>query len=254
MDHWFTVEAITQDTFAISEWKHWEESHCYLVCGTKRAILIDTGLGIANIREVVTSLTSLPILVVTTHAHWDHIGGHSYFDTIAIHEAEKDWLSGSFPLSLKVVKQNITCPPCDFPHDFVIDQYRIYQGVPQRILHDGDRLDLGNRYLLVIHTPGHSPGHCCFYEPERQFLYTGDLIYLGCLDAFYPTTNPQLFWQSIQRVQTLAIRHIWPGHHQLMVPVNIIGRIEQAFRALAVRGKLEQGSGVFSFGDFQIHI
>ena len=49
------------------------------MCGTKRALLIDTGLGVANIKEVVDKLTMLPIFVVTTHVHWDHIGGHQYW-------------------------------------------------------------------------------------------------------------------------------------------------------------------------------
>ena len=44
MKDWFTVEKIDEDTYAISEYQHWEETHCYLLCGTKRALLIDTGL------------------------------------------------------------------------------------------------------------------------------------------------------------------------------------------------------------------
>ena len=44
MDNWFTIEQIDRDTFSISEYKHWEETHCYLLCGEKYAILIDTGL------------------------------------------------------------------------------------------------------------------------------------------------------------------------------------------------------------------
>ena len=50
MKDWFTVEKIDEDTYAISEYQHWEETHCYLLCGTKRALLIDTGLGVANWR------------------------------------------------------------------------------------------------------------------------------------------------------------------------------------------------------------
>ena len=83
MKDWFTVEKIDEDTYAISEYQHWEETHCYLLCGTKRALLIDTGLGVANIKEVVDKLTMLPIFVVTTHVHWDHIGGHQYFEILA---------------------------------------------------------------------------------------------------------------------------------------------------------------------------
>lgn len=254
MDNWFSVSKIDDNTFAINEDKHWEETHCYLLCGVKNALLIDTGLGVANIKKVVNSLTLLPVLVVTTHIHWDHIGGHKYFENIAVHEAEKEWLSIKFPIPLQAVKHNLVCKPCDFPLDFSIDSYQLPKISPQQILHDGDCLDLGERKITVIHTPGHSPGHCCFYEPERKYLYSGDLIYSGCLDAFYPTTDPQLFWQSIKKIQHLDVERVLPAHHQLNIPVNIINRIEKAFSQLAGEGRLEQGDGIFDFADFQIHI
>lgn len=256
MNDWFTVEKLAPDTFAISEYGHWEQTHCYLLCGTSRALLVDSGLGVADIRAVTNRLTSLPLLVATTHVHWDHIGGHkNYTDSeIAVHEQEKDWLSGRFPLPLSVVKHNLTREPCEFPADFSIDHYQIFQGIPQRLLHDGDSITLGNRKLQVMHTPGHSPGHCCFYEPARGYLFSGDLIYGGCLDAFYPTTDAELFWQSVKKIQPLKIARIFPGHHRLDIPVRIIGEIERAFHTLAEEGKLERGAGIFDFGAFQIHV
>ena len=233
MDNWFTIAQIDRDTFSISEYKHWEETHCYLLCGEKYAILIDTGLGVSNIKKIVDSLTELPVMAVTTHVHWDHIGGHKYFDNIAVYEAEKDWLSVRFPIPLQVVKNNLTRLPCDFPRDFDINAYQIIQ---------------------VVHTPGHSPGHCCFYEPERNYLYSGDLIYKGSLDAFYPTTDPQLFYQSIRRIRKYKIKKVLPGHHQLDIPVSLIADIEAGFAQLSRAGKLKQGNGLFKFRDFQIHI
>lgn len=254
MENWFTVEQIDADTFAISEYRHWEQPHCYLLCGARRALLIDTGLGVSNIKTVVDRLTSLPVVAAATHVHWDHIGGHKYFDIIAAHEAECQWLSGKFPIPLQVVKKNLTCKPCDFPPAFALDDYQLFQGRPQIVLHDGDRLELGNRRVIVIHTPGHSPGHCCFYEPDRRYLYSGDLIYSGCLDAFYPSTDPQLFYSSIRKVRRLDIRRVLPAHYRLSIPVELIDRIETGFRTLADAGKLAQGNGVFDFADFQIHI
>ena len=97
MNDWFTVEQVDPQTFVLSEYGHWEETHCYLLCGNESALLIDTGLGVSNIRAVVSRLTTLPVLAVTTHAHWDHIGGHRYFAQIAVHHLEKDWLSVRFP-------------------------------------------------------------------------------------------------------------------------------------------------------------
>lgn len=254
MSNWFSIEKIDGDTFAISEYKHWEETHCYLVCGTQRAILIDTGLGVANIKAVVDNLTELPVTVVTTHAHWDHIGGHSHFTDFAVHENEVHWIAEQFPIPLQVVKKNLTLKPCDFPADFYLDDYQIFKGNPTSVLHDSDRLDLGNRVLQVIHTPGHSPGHCCFYEQDRGWLYSGDLVYKGCLYMFYPTTDPQLFYRSIRRVQKYKVAKILPGHHQLNIPVSLINEIEAGFAQLEQNGYLKQGNGLFEFGDFQIQI
>lgn len=254
MEDWFTVEPIDSDTWAVSEYSHWEEAHSYLLCGTERAVLIDTGLGVADIRAVTDRLTRLPVTVVTTHAHWDHIGGHRYFEDISVHEAEADWLSVRFPLPLEAVKKNLTAKPCRFPGDFVLEDYQIFQGRPTRLLHDRDCLDLGGRRLTVLHTPGHSPGHCCFYEPGRGYLYSGDLVYCGCLDAFYPSTDPELFFQSIRKIQALTISRVLPGHHTLQVPDGMVGRIGDAFAGLAAAGKLKQGNGIFDFGAFQIHI
>lgn len=225
-----------------------------MLCGDERAVLIDTGLGISNIRNVVDELTDRPVLVVTTHVHWDHIGGHKWFSDIAVHEREKEWLSSRFPLPLSVVRENLTRIPCDFPTDFDPAAYQIYQGEPQQLLRDGDCLELGGRTLLVIHTPGHSPGHCCFYEPARRYLYSGDLIYEGCLDMFYPTTDPQLFLQSVRRIQKCEISRVFPGHHALDLPVSLIGDVEAGLSQLEREGKLSQGKGLFDFGSFQIHI
>ncbi len=254
MSNWFTIEKIDSQTFAISEYKHWEETHCYLLCGQERAILIDTGLGVSNIKKVVDTLTELPVMAVTTHVHWDHIGGHRCFDNIAVHESEKDWLSVKFPIPLQIVKNNLTKFPCEFPTEFDIDNYKIFKGKPQRVFSDGDLLDLGNRKIQVVHTPGHSPGHCCFYESDKEYLFSGDLIYKGCLYAFYPTTDPQLFYNSIKRVQKYKITRILPGHHQLDIPVSLIDEIEDGFAQIERSGKLKQGNGLFEFKDFQIQI
>lgn len=254
MKDWFDVEKIDADTFVISENKHWEETHCYLLLGTTHAVLIDTGLGIANIRNTVENITSLPVLVVTTHVHWDHIGGHKHFNDISVHENEVEWLSEKSPLPLQLVKKNLTLKPCDFPDSFEIDNYNIFRGQPSTIMHDGDIVLFGNRKLKVIHTPGHSPGHCCFYEEDRGYLYTGDLIYSGCLDAFYPTTDPFAFMQSVDKIKNLHITKILPAHHQINIRADLIDDISKAFHKLHQDNKLHQGSGIFDFGDFQIHI
>lgn len=254
MSGWFTVEEIDRDTFAISEYGHWEETHCYLLLGLERALLIDTGLGVADIGAVVRGLTRLPVTAAATHVHWDHIGGHRHFGAIAVHTLERHWLDGQFPLPPAVVRDSLTAKPCAFPKGFDPERYQVFQGAPQLVFDDGFQFDLGGRVVAALHTPGHSPGHCCFYEAQRKYLYSGDLAYLGCLDAFYPTTDPRQFFESVQKISRLDIRKVLPGHHRLDVPAGLIGEIARGFRRLERDGRLKQGAGVFDFGSFQIHI
>lgn len=254
VNNWFTIEKVDQSTFAISEYEHWEQVHSYLLIGTERAALIDTGLGIGDIKAVVSQLTDLPIQVITTHAHWDHIGGHRFFNTISVHRADAEWLSDGFPIPLQVVKSNLLKEPCAFPKDFKIEDYSVFQGKPAVVLQDNDRIDLGNRLLQVIHTPGHSPGHICLFEKETGYLFSGDLIYKGTLDAFYPSTNPSDFMDSVKKVSPLPVKRILPAHYSLDVPVLIIAEISHAFSEIKEQGKLEQGAGLFQFHNFNIHI
>ena len=90
MKDWFTLDQIDPDTSILSEYRHWEETHCYLLNGSERSLLIDTGLGICNIYDQVVRLTQKPVTAVATHIHWDHIGGHRYFPDFYAHEAELD--------------------------------------------------------------------------------------------------------------------------------------------------------------------
>ena len=110
MSDWFTVERLDGDTYAISEYRHWEHTHCYLLLGRDRALVIDTGLGVAPLAPVVGALTALPVAAALTHAHWDHIGGLGGFGEKLVHGLEAEWLSGSFPLPLFVVECNLTKP------------------------------------------------------------------------------------------------------------------------------------------------
>lgn len=81
-EDWFEVYRIQPDLYAIYEPGHFQEVISYLITGSEKALLVDTGLGMGNIRKVVEELTSLPVLVMNTHTHFDHIGGNALFDTV----------------------------------------------------------------------------------------------------------------------------------------------------------------------------
>ena len=196
MKDWFTIDKIDDTTYIISEYRHWEETHCYLLIGSKRCLLIDTGLGICNIYEQVRKLTDKPVTAVATHIHWDHIGGHKFFPDFYAHRAELDWLNGKFPLSIQTV-HDMVIDRCDLPDGFDVSKYEMFQGSPTSVLEGGEIIDMDDRKIEVLHTPGHSPGHLCFWEQERGYIFTGDLIYKGTLFAYYPSTDPEAIESAI---------------------------------------------------------
>jgi len=81
-DSWFEVYKVAPGVFAIYEPHQFEEVISYLILGDKRALLFDTGLGIGDIKRVVDSLTSLPIVVLNSHTHNDHVGDNWEFTEI----------------------------------------------------------------------------------------------------------------------------------------------------------------------------
>ncbi|MBD5170263.1 MAG: MBL fold metallo-hydrolase [Oscillibacter sp.] len=251
MRDWFTLDQIDRDTCIISEYRHWEETHCYLLNGTERSLLIDTGLGICNIYDEVIKLTDKPITAVATHIHWDHIGGHRYFPDFYAHGDELAWLNGAFPLPPQVIRDMVV-DRCDLPEGFDVSTYTMFQGTPARILQDGDTIDIGGRVIEVLHTPGHSPGHMCFWEAAKGYLFTGDLVYKDTLFAYYPSTDPAAYLASLEKIAALPAQKVFPAHHSLDIGPEIIVRMRDAFRDLRTKGLLHHGSGTFDYGDWAV--
>lgn len=253
MKEWFTIDKIDNDTYVISEYRHWEETHCYLLNGTERSLLIDTGLGICDISEIVSRLTKKPVTAVATHIHWDHIGGHRYYPDFYAHEAEVNWLNGGFPQPLEMVKEYVA-DRCELPVDFNINAYRLFQGKPTKVLQGGEQIELGERTVEVLHTPGHAPGHMCFWEAKKGYLFTGDLVYKDMLAAWFPTTDPEDYLKSLESVAALPVKNVFPAHHSLDIQPEILNRMREAFRELKANGRLHHGSGIFNYGDWSIHL
>src|SRR5690348_14579729 len=81
-DSWFEVYQLVPGVFAIYEPHQAEEVISYLITGKKSALLFDTGMGISDIKKITAQLTRLPIVVVNSHTHNDHVGGNWQFDTV----------------------------------------------------------------------------------------------------------------------------------------------------------------------------
>jgi len=81
---WFHIYPLDEHTYAISEPKYWQENVSYLLIGTRRALLFDTGPGIYSIRAAVQGLTSLPVIAIPTHLHFDHVGDLEEFSDVRL--------------------------------------------------------------------------------------------------------------------------------------------------------------------------
>lgn len=171
--NWFTVEKIDPQTFALSEYGHWEKVRSFLLLGEKQALLIDTGLGIGDIYQEVRRLTALPIQTVFTHVHWDHIGGGKSFENIGVHPDDLEWFEKGIPVwdTESVKKELMRDLSQELPSEFSLDSFELFTGKTTWLLEDGERLDLGGRQIDVLHTPGHSPGHVSFFDQTKGYLF-----------------------------------------------------------------------------------
>ena len=256
IDSWFTVNQLDHTTFAISEYGHWEKVHSYLLIGEEKAALIDTGLGIDNIKRITDQLTNLPIIVLTTHVHWDHIGSHGEFKNIYVHKDEEDWLvNGIKKLPIeqirKDVSRDITIPT---PETFNPETYKPFQGNPTGLLNDGDEIDIGNRKLTIYHTPGHSPGHISILDNSRGYLFTGDLLYDETpVYAFFPTTNPVDLVQSLEKIADIPnVTKIYGGHNTIGLDAKILEEVKNAVEELNAKDAVKFGTGIHKFKGFSV--
>ncbi|MBU9720872.1 MULTISPECIES: MBL fold metallo-hydrolase [Bacillaceae] len=255
-DAWFTVQEIDSNTYAISEYGHWEKVHSFLLLGKKKAVLIDTGLGIDNIKRITDQLTTLPIEVFTTHVHTDHIGSHGEYEKIYVHEGDRDWLvNGIQGLSIeqirKDISRDITLPT---PDSFDPNTYQPFQGEPTGLLRDGDVFDLGNRELVIYHTPGHSPGHISIFDKTNGYLFTGDLLYDETpVYAFFPSTNPVDLVNSLEKISEIRnITMIYGSHNSLGLNPEILEEVKTAVTYLRENELTKFGTGIHQFKGFSV--
>lgn len=132
------------------------ESTCYLITGSQRALLIDSVNGMEDLREIVRSLTDLPITVVNTHGHGDHILGNVYFGEAWLHPADLPIAKEHFAMFAEEMDAR-SLTPCPF-----------------RALEIGQIFDLGGVQLEVVDLRGHTPGSIGLLDKAARILYTGD--------------------------------------------------------------------------------
>ena len=213
---WFEVYKVSGGTFAICEPGHWEGVISYLIEGQNKAVLLDTGMGIGDIKKVIEQLTRLKVSVVNSHTHFDHIGGNHQFDEIAVFNDDFEIKSLERGRTIEDLRgemspKNLYKP---LPKGFDPKAYRIFPSKPTRLLKHEELIDLGDRKLKVLHTPGHSPGSICLLDTKSKELFTGDTFYLSSLFTHFPESNFLAYSRTADYLASLApsINVLRPSH------------------------------------------
>jgi glyoxylase-like metal-dependent hydrolase (beta-lactamase superfamily II) len=151
---------------------------CFLIKGEKHAALIDTGVGIAGLKEIVCKQTSLPVDVILTHGHVDHAGGAAAFEKAYLHPNDFSLAAKHSSMEMRMDYSRHVLPPKTY-----IDQKEFIQPMNSEFLplEDGQIFDLGGITLEIIHVPGHTSGSVCIlFREERAMLY-GDACNINTL-------------------------------------------------------------------------
>jgi glyoxylase-like metal-dependent hydrolase (beta-lactamase superfamily II) len=226
---WFEVYKIEPEIYVFYESGQFEEAISYLVVGRGKAALIDTGCGIGNVKLLAEEFTQLPIVVVNTHSHYDHVAQNHMFDEIALFDAPnarevaKNGYSKA-EMSHVLAAEMLWKP---LPEDFDSQNYHVPPFTVTFWLKDGDLIDLGDRRLEVIHTPGHSPDSICLLDREARLLWTGDTFYTGAIFVHLPGSDLDLFMNSYEKLIALSrlYEKLMPSHNEPWVDKTILEEV-----------------------------
>jgi glyoxylase-like metal-dependent hydrolase (beta-lactamase superfamily II) len=243
-DPWFEVYQVVPQVFAIYEPHQAEETISYLIVGTKEALLFDTGMGIGDIRRVTGELTHLPIVVLNSHTHNDHVGGNWQFETVYGMDTgfTRTNAKGSRQDAQDELGPGMICG--DLPKNFNASAYATRPWKISRFLHDRDKVDLGGRTLEVLSTPGHTPDAISLLDRERGLLFSGDTYYPAPIWLFRPETNLDEYVASVKRLAALApqLKLVLGAHNVPFAQPSVLGTLVAAIatvRSGKVRGVLQ---------------
>lgn len=202
---WFEVYRVAEGVYAVYEPGQFEEVISFLILGADRALLFDTGLGIGDMRRVVRQITELPVIVLNSHTHYDHIGGNHQFETIYALD-NKFTVSNAGGSSVaeraEFIGEGWVWKP--LPAGFDAASFRSQPFTISKFVAEGDVIDLGDRSIEILHTPGHAPDSICLIDRQNRLLFTGDTFYLAPLYTHIPGSNFDDYVASAARLAGLA--------------------------------------------------
>lgn len=189
-----------------------------LLIGDRAALLVDTGYGTEDVAAFVRTLTDRPLTVLLTHCHHDHALGARWFGkTVMMPEDQPLWpaftgaekrqhvLSQAMAKGLPVTEGNFLSGTCALP-------YAIHGGA----------LELGGLTAQIIPCPGHTPGSCAVYIPQRKLLLTGD-NWNPCTWLFFEEALPvRIYREHLRGLQALDFTQVLCPHQLTCYPREVL--------------------------------
>jgi len=229
---WFARERVDEMI-----WRLWEpfvdrfaRCNIWFVRGRDRALLVDTGLGVASLHEAARDLFEQPTLALATHYHFDHTGSlHEFTDRLA-HKAGVPYLAtpGAIGGALRrdafpaAALEMYLAAGYDVPAELLdalpepafdpSSVYEVQSCAPTRVLDDGDTVDLGDRAFEVMHLPGHSPDSIGLYDATSGTLFSGDAVYDGPLLDGSSDSDVDAYVATMERLRVLPVEVVHGGH------------------------------------------
>lgn len=168
---------------------------------SKQAAIIDPAAdSLSAITPYLATHSLIPVAILLTHSHWDHIAGLAEAVTrykVPVYVHQLDAANVRQPGSDRV--------PC---------WLNITPVEPDAFIKEGDLIEIGLLHWQILHTPGHSPGSVCLYCAEKNILISGDTLFKGTYgNISLPTAEPTLMKRSLARLAKLpSDTAVYPGH------------------------------------------
>lgn len=252
--NWFEVYRLPKNVYAICEPQHFQEVNMFLIMGKERALLLDTGMGIRNLKPLVKELYPGAIITVNSHFHFDHVGDnwrfqpvHVFNDPCARHASENGVTAADLGDQLDEDMFRMGYPEGFVPNEYWIPPYEV------KTVEDGQVFDLGGRTLHVYHTPGHCNDAIMLYDEQARILFTGDSFYLGALYAHFHChqfghSDLKAYAASLQQManKLTQLKALYVSHNDFIVEP---AKLKEAADGLAAiqegsarpKGSMDQG-------------
>lgn len=209
-------------------------NRCYLIVGDERAALVDTMEGVGDLRAEVERITSLPVTVLLTHHHHDHVGGAYSFEKVGISAADDGFWESEEDAEARIREQ--------LREAFGLSEGTFFstaEGARPRTWHvaEGYELDLGGETVRAVALPGHTRGSMGYVVEGERVLLSGDAV-TPCMTLFYDDSTSVDEWvQTLGKMEGLDVDSIMTGHYDHeFVPADLAGWRELALWAKGDRG------------------